>query len=75
MAQSGGFPPNSDFEAEAALQKAMIELIHANWWSRRTICTDGGIAVAVAEMAFPKGVGAQVNLEFGWPFFRICTLR
>ena len=28
-------------------------------------CADGGIAVALAEKAFPKGVGARVNLASG----------
>jgi phosphoribosylformylglycinamidine synthase subunit PurL len=28
-------------------------------------CSDGGLAVALAENAFPKGVGARVNLASG----------
>jgi phosphoribosylformylglycinamidine synthase len=28
-------------------------------------CSDGGIAVALAEKAFPAGVGARVHLESG----------
>jgi len=28
-------------------------------------CSDGGLAVALAEKAFPKGVGARVNVASG----------
>jgi phosphoribosylformylglycinamidine synthase II len=58
-----GYPPELDIEAEAELQKAMIEVIHSELVESAHDCTDGGIAVALAEMAFPKGVGARLNLS------------
>src|SRR3954451_295787 len=58
-----GYPPELDIEAEAELQKAIIELIHSELVESAHDCTDGGIAVALAEMAFPKGVGARLNLS------------
>jgi phosphoribosylformylglycinamidine synthase len=57
-----GYPPELDLEQEAALQKAMIELIQQGLIESAHDCSDGGIAVALAEKAFPKGVGARVDL-------------
>jgi phosphoribosylformylglycinamidine synthase len=57
-----GYPPELDLEREAALQKAVIELIQERLVESVHDCSDGGLAVALAEKAFPKGVGAQVNL-------------
>jgi phosphoribosylformylglycinamidine synthase len=57
-----GYPPELDLEKEAALQKAVIALIQAGLVESAHDCSDGGVAVALAEKAFPKGVGARVNL-------------
>jgi phosphoribosylformylglycinamidine synthase len=58
-----GQPPPLDLDAEADLQTllqllAERELLH----SARDI-SDGGIAVALAQAAFPKGIGATVEQE------------
>jgi phosphoribosylformylglycinamidine synthase II len=58
-----GYPPELDLEKEAALQKAVIALIGPGLVESVHDCSEGGIAVALAEKAFPKGVGARVNLE------------
>ena len=58
-----GYPPELEIEEEAELQKAVIELIQSELVDSAHDCTDGGIAVAVAEMAFAKGVGARLNLS------------
>jgi phosphoribosylformylglycinamidine synthase subunit PurL len=58
-----GYPPELDLEKEAALQKAVVELIQQGWVESVHDCSDGGLAVALAEKAFAKGVGARVNLE------------
>jgi phosphoribosylformylglycinamidine synthase II len=58
-----GYPPELDIEEEAELQKAVIELIQSELVDSAHDCTDGGIAVAVAEMAFPKAIGARLNLS------------
>jgi phosphoribosylformylglycinamidine synthase len=60
-----GYPPELDLEKEAALQKAVIELIQQGCVDSVHDCSDGGLAVALAEKAFSKGVGARVNLASG----------
>jgi phosphoribosylformylglycinamidine synthase subunit PurL len=57
-----GYPPELDLEKEVALQKAVIELIHQGLVDSVHDCSDGGLAVALAEKAFAKGFGARVNL-------------
>jgi phosphoribosylformylglycinamidine (FGAM) synthase-like enzyme len=57
-----GYPPELDLEKEAALQKAVIELIQEGLAESVHDCAEGGLAVALAEKAFAKGVGARVNL-------------
>jgi phosphoribosylformylglycinamidine synthase len=63
-----GYPPELDLEKEAALQKAIIELIQQGLVDSVHDCSDGGVAVALAEKAFPKRVGARVNLTSGEVF-------
>jgi phosphoribosylformylglycinamidine synthase II len=57
-----GYPPELDLEKEAALQKAVIAMIQQGLVDSVHDCSDGGLAVALAEKAFPKGIGARVNL-------------
>jgi phosphoribosylformylglycinamidine synthase len=60
-----GYPPELDLEREAALQKAVIELIQLGMVESVHDCSDGGVAVALAEKTFAKGIGARVNLIGG----------
>src|SRR5215470_7961892 len=60
-----GYPPELDLEKEAALQKAVIEMVQLGLLDSAHDCSDGGIAVALAEKSFPAGVGARVNLKSG----------
>jgi len=60
-----GYPPQLDLENEAALQKAVIELIQQGLVESAHDCSDGGLAVALAEKSFPKRVGARVNVASG----------
>ena len=60
-----GYPPELDLEKEAGLQKAVIELIQHALVDSVHDCADGGLAIALAEKAMPKGVGARVNLASG----------
>jgi phosphoribosylformylglycinamidine synthase subunit PurL len=60
-----GYPPELDLEQEAALQKAVIEVIQHGLVDSAHDCSDGGLAVALAEKAFPKGVGARLNVASG----------
>jgi phosphoribosylformylglycinamidine synthase len=63
-----GYPPELDLEKEAALQQAVIELVRDGIVESAHDCADGGIAVALAEKAFPARVGARVNLASGGLF-------
>ncbi len=63
-----GYPPELDLEKEAGLQKAIVEMIQSGLLDSAHDCADGGLAVALAEKAFPKGVGARVNLASGGLF-------
>ena len=63
-----GYPPEVDLEKEAELQKAVVEMIQQQLLDSAHDCSDGGIAVALAEKAFAKGVGARVNLASGGLF-------
>jgi phosphoribosylformylglycinamidine synthase subunit PurL len=58
-----GFPPALELEGEAALQKALVEMIRAGLVDSAHDCTEGGIAVTLAESGFAKGVGVKVDLS------------
>ncbi|MGA9389404.1 MAG: phosphoribosylformylglycinamidine synthase subunit PurL [Candidatus Sulfotelmatobacter sp.] len=60
-----GYPPEIDVQREAALQKAIIEVIQHGLVDSVHDCSDGGLAVAVAEKSFSKSVGARVNFPAG----------
>ena len=62
LGQLWGYPPELDLEREAALQKAVVELIQRALVDSVHDCSDGGLAVALSEKAFAKGIGARVNL-------------
>jgi len=57
-----GFPPALELEREAALQKALLEMIGAGLVESAHDCSEGGIAVTLAESAFAKGIGVRVDL-------------
>ena len=57
-----GYPPQLDLEKEAALQKALVEMAQIEILSSAHDCSDGGIAVALAESGFAKGIGMSVDL-------------
>ena len=63
-----GYPPDLDLEKEAALQKALISVIQLGLVDSAHDCADGGLAVALAEKAFPAGIGARVSLQSGGLF-------
>ena len=58
-----GYPPELDLEKEATLQRALIAMIQEGLIESAHDCSDGGLAVALAESAFAKSVGAAVNLK------------
>jgi phosphoribosylformylglycinamidine synthase len=57
-----GFPPSLEIEREAALQKAIIEMIDAGLVDSAKDCSEGGLAVTLAECGFEHGIGATVDL-------------
>jgi phosphoribosylformylglycinamidine synthase len=57
-----GFPPALELEKEAALQKCIVELIREGLVESAHDCSDGGLAVALAESTFTNGVGARIEL-------------
>jgi phosphoribosylformylglycinamidine synthase II len=57
-----GFPPALELEREAALQKGLVEMIRAGLVESAHDCSEGGIAVTLAESGFAKDVGAKVDL-------------
>jgi phosphoribosylformylglycinamidine synthase len=58
-----GFPPALELDREAALQKAVIEIINLGLVDSAHDCSDGGIAVTLAESAFARDIGFKVNLH------------
>src|SRR5450432_632258 len=62
LAELWGFPAALELEPDAALQKAIIELIAAGLVESAHDCSDGGLAVALAKTSFARGVGCKVEL-------------
>jgi len=57
-----GIPPALELEGEVALQHTLIELINAGLLDSAHDCSDGGLATALAKMAFPTAIGCSVDL-------------
>jgi phosphoribosylformylglycinamidine synthase len=58
-----GFPPALDLKQEAALQRCLRELIGNRAIESAHDCSEGGLAVAIAEATFVSGTGAEINLS------------
>jgi phosphoribosylformylglycinamidine synthase len=59
-----GLPPALDLEAERVLQALLVTLAGERLMRSAHDCSDGGLAVAIAECAFETiGIGAEVSLE------------
>ncbi len=58
-----GFPPALELEHEKALQAAVNEMIGAGLVESAKDCSEGGIAVALAESGFGAAIGAEVDLS------------
>ncbi|HEY2360767.1 MAG TPA: phosphoribosylformylglycinamidine synthase subunit PurL [Candidatus Angelobacter sp.] len=71
LGQSWGVPPALNLKQEAALQKCLRELIKEHAIESAHDCSEGGLAVALAEACFVKSkpgaatpyVGAEVDLN------------
>jgi phosphoribosylformylglycinamidine synthase len=58
---SGGLPPRADLDAAAALHGLVTDLVRERTVAAVHDCSDGGLAVALAEMAMGGGVGLRVE--------------
>ena len=58
-----GFPPSLELAKEAALQKAVVQMIGEGMLESAKDCSEGGLAVTLAECGFAKGIGARVELS------------
>jgi len=58
-----GEPPALDLNSEASLQKCVLELIEKGLVESAHDCSDGGLAVAVAESCFRNEIGAELHLR------------
>jgi phosphoribosylformylglycinamidine synthase subunit PurL len=56
-----GYPPELELEREAALQRGLVEMIQAGLVESAHDCSSGGLAVTLAEQAFPRGIGLKVD--------------
>jgi len=65
LGQIWGFPPGLELDKEAALQKAIVQMIDEGLVESAKDCTEGGLAVTLAECGFARGIGAEVNLGSG----------
>ena len=63
LGQMWGFPPSLELDSEAALQKAIVEMIGQGLIESAKDCSEGGVAVTLAECGFARGVGAEVDLS------------
>ena len=61
----GGLPPVADLEAAVRLHAFVRDLVVERTVSGVHDCADGGVAVALAEMAFGSGVGFQLDAGAG----------
>ena len=62
LGQIWGFPPALELEKEAALQKVIVEIAAAGLIDSAHDCSDGGIAIALAESSFPQGIGIKADI-------------
>jgi phosphoribosylformylglycinamidine synthase len=65
LGKVSGRPPALDLEAEARLQRLLHEAAVADLLASAHDCSDGGLAVALAECAMAGGVGCTVSLPGG----------
>lgn len=60
-----GRPPECDLEKEKRVQRAVLDAIRAGLVASAHDLSDGGLAVALAEACFGRGLGADVDFATG----------
>jgi len=58
-----GFPPALELEQEAALQSCLVSLAHEGLLDSAHDCSEGGLAVTLAESCFTRNIGARIALS------------
>jgi phosphoribosylformylglycinamidine synthase subunit PurL len=58
-----GEPPALDLAAERALQTLVVSLVRGGLVQSAHDCSDGGLAVTLAECTFGAGIGVEVALD------------
>jgi phosphoribosylformylglycinamidine synthase len=58
-----GTPPRLDLREERALQRLLVDLAAARLIRSAHDCSDGGLAVTLAECCFGSGAGASVSVD------------
>jgi phosphoribosylformylglycinamidine synthase len=59
-----GLPPAIDLEAERALQTLLVDLADRRLVGSAHDCSDGGLAVTIAECCFGAGgIGAEISID------------
>ena len=66
----GGLPPRADLDHERRLANLLIEASTSQILSAAHDLSDGGLAIAVAEMMLRKRMGARITLD-GDPFIAL----
>jgi phosphoribosylformylglycinamidine synthase subunit PurL len=70
LGEPGGPPgpafPRFDLDAEVRLTRLLRELIAQRLLLSAQDVSDGGLAIALAECCFVRGVGAQVDVDAAW---------
>jgi phosphoribosylformylglycinamidine (FGAM) synthase-like enzyme len=57
-----GTPPSLDLQVEASLHRCLAELAEGGLIHSARDISDGGVAVALAEACFGRGIGVRANL-------------
>src|SRR3954462_4552817 len=60
--KTAGKPPPLDLAAEKAVQETVRALVRASLVRSAHDCSEGGVAVALSEMTFPRELGCTVDL-------------
>lgn len=55
--------PSIDLEKEKKYQQGLLDLIQKGFVQSAHDCSDGGLAVAIAECCFEKEIGASITLQ------------
>ncbi len=60
-----GRPPACDLETEKRVQRAVLDVIRSGLVASAHDLSDGGLAVALAEACFGRGLGADIDYAIG----------